>query len=162
MVRASLMGFALLCACAPSDLEEASAGFTFSAEELDTQDRIDAYRFEQGLPALEADPLLGELARAHSEAMLSGEVPFSHDGFNEERLPAMVDAGYTRAGENVAVNSGFDDPVGVAVQGWLDSPDHHENIVSEWTHTGVGIATDGEQYYFTQLFGYREDEAASR
>jgi uncharacterized protein YkwD len=64
----------------------------------------------------------------------------------------MLDAGFLGAGENVAVNSGFDDPVGTAVAGWLDSPGHHENIVGDWTHAGVGIATDGEQYYFTQLF----------
>ncbi len=158
MVRASLfLTTLLLGACAPAGSDE-PVGFVFTADELDTQDRVDDFRAEEGLPGLQPDDLLGELARAHSEAMLAGEVPFSHDGFEEERLPAMRDGGFTRAGENVAVNSGFDDPVGTALQGWLDSPGHYENIVSEWTHTGVGIATDGEQYYFTQLFGYRTED----
>ena len=88
--------------------------------------------------------------------MLAGDVPFSHDGF-EERADIMVDAGFLGAGENVAVNSGFADPVGTAVEGWLDSPGHHENIVGDWTHAGVGIATDGEQFYFTQMFGFRDE-----
>ncbi len=153
MVRPASWALAclLLPACAASSGEEES-GFVFTDDELDTVDRIDAYRDDQGLSALETDPLLGELARAHSEDMLGGDVPFSHDGF-DTRAGEMQDAGYVSASENVAVNAGFDDPVGIAVQGWLESEGHHDNIVGDWSHTGVGIATDGEQFYFTQLFG---------
>lgn len=153
MVRPASWALAclLLPACAATGSGE-EGGFAFTDDELDTVDRIDAYREDQGLSALETDPLLGELARAHSEAMLAGDVPFSHDGF-DTRAGEMQDAGYVSASENVAVNAGFDDPVGTAVQGWLESEGHHDNIIGDWTHTGVGIATDGEQFYFTQLFG---------
>jgi len=145
----------MAAACTSGTGEEAEPSFVFTDDELDTHDRIDAYRGEEGLGALATDELLGELAREHSEDMLSGAVPFSHDGF-DGRADAMFDAGFVGAAENVAVNSGFTDPVGTAVQGWLDSPGHHENIVGDWTHAGVGIATDGEQYYFTQLFATQD------
>ena len=140
----------------PSTNRPLDAVFVFSTDESETHAQVDAYRAQQDLPPLEADELLGELARLHSEDMLAGRVPFSHDGF-DERAGTMAEAGFLASGENVAVNAGFSDPVTTAVEGWLDSPGHHDNIVGDWTHTGVGIATDGDQYYFTQLFGHRDD-----
>ena len=61
---------------------------------------------------------------------------------------------WTRVTENLAMNSGMDDPVASAVQGWMESPGHRANILDPAvTHTGVGIAEDEDGgYAFTQLF----------
>jgi len=46
-----------------------------------------------------------------------------------------------------------DDTVTVAVDGWLGSPHHRENIEGNFDRTGVGVARarDGTWYY-TQIF----------
>jgi uncharacterized protein YkwD len=140
--------------CTPGQ-EEGQDGFVFTDDELDTHERINDYRDSQGLPPLEADPVLGELAREHSDNMLAGIVPFSHDGF-EGRAQAIIDSGASSAAENVAYNGGFSDPVGTAVDGWIASPGHQENMVGDFSDGGIGIATDGETFYFTQLFAARD------
>jgi uncharacterized protein YkwD len=43
--------------------------------------------------------------------------------------------------------------VTVAVDGWLGSPHHRENIEGNFDRTGVGIARSGDgTYYYTQIF----------
>ena len=38
--------------------------------------------------------------------------------------------------------------------GWVDSPGHYENMINpSFTEIGVGVASDGEAIYITQLFG---------
>jgi uncharacterized protein YkwD len=61
---------------------------------------------------------------------------------------------YQAVAENIAVNSGVDSPVDVAVQGWLESRHHRENLLNgAYVLTGVGVAsTDDGEIYFTQLF----------
>lgn len=44
-------------------------------------------------------------------------------------------------------------PVGDAVQGWMESQGHRENILRpEFRETGIGVWRTGNTYYFTQLF----------
>jgi uncharacterized protein YkwD len=49
---------------------------------------------------------------------------------------------------------GSDDPVAIAVEGWMSSPGHRANILSEeYSESGIGIAIDGRgAVYFTQVF----------
>ena len=138
--------------------EELGGGSTtetsaFSDLELDTMEQIDAYRSEQGLAPLSVDGFLGDLARAHSEDMLATDT-LSHDGF-DARADAIIADGAVSAAENVAFNKGFQDPVTTAVEGWIDSPGHHANIVGDFTHGGVGIAVRGDTVYLTHLFANR-------
>jgi hypothetical protein len=61
-------------------------------------------------------------------------------------------ADYIVIGENIAMNT-YDNPVESAQEALMDSPGHRANILSvEYNNVGVGIASDGETYYFTQLF----------
>ena len=57
-------------------------------------------------------------------------------------------------GENIAFNRGYKDPVEVAVELWLKSPSHRQNLLkSDWSESAVGIAVaDDGSYYFTQVF----------
>ena len=127
--------------------------FRFSDAEIATHDAINTYRAEQGLPDLELHPAVGEPSRAHSEAMAAG-ADFSHDGFDQRAEAVRGEiTGVNAVGENIARNRGFDDPVGVAVRGWIESDGHRENMEGDWTFTGVGIAqTDEGEWFFTQIF----------
>lgn len=55
--------------------------------------------------------------------------------------------------ENVTYNQGFSDPVTQAVDGWLKSTGHRQNIEGNFTLTGIGLAKNSSnEYYFTQIF----------
>ena len=59
-----------------------------------------------------------------------------------------------RAAENISLARGVKNPVETAVEEWMGSPGHRENILDPgFTHTGVGmaVAADGT-IYFTQVF----------
>ena len=62
--------------------------------------------------------------------------------------------GWKALGENIAYNQGYSDPTAFAVERWMVSEKHRENILNdEFTHAGLGVAraSDGT-YYFTQVF----------
>ena len=60
---------------------------------------------------------------------------------------------YSAAAENVAYNSGYSDPATQAVQGWLKSTGHRQNLEGNYNLTGIGIAKNAKgEYYFTQIF----------
>jgi len=132
-------------------------GFAFSDIELDVHEEINAYRQSEGLPPFALDPFLGALSREHSDNMAAGVVPIGHDGF-DARAELIIADGADMVGENVAFNQGYADPVEGAVEGWLASPPHHDNIVSAYfTHAGVGVTERNGAYYFTQMFSRRLD-----
>ena len=59
--------------------------------------------------------------------------------------------------ENVAYSYGFNDPVKIALDGWLESKGHRENILSNNVETGIGVAISQEgEFYITQLFAKRK------
>lgn len=115
-------------------------------------EQVNAYREAQGLPPLETNDAIRQQAQVHSQAMAQGEVPVSHQGFDGrvEAIAKSVD--YRSAAENVAYNEGYNSPGEQAVQGWLESPGHLENIRGDYDLTGIGVAQNGQAYYFTQLF----------
>ncbi|TVR12663.1 MAG: CAP domain-containing protein [Phormidium sp. GEM2.Bin31] len=123
------------------------------ALEVAAHDQVNAYRQRQGLSPLELDERISAIARHHSQKMASGEVPFSHDGI-EDRYEAIKDVmPYRQVAENVAYNFGYSDPVEKAVEGWIESPGHEQNMSGDYEISGMGIAVNPEgEYYFTQLF----------
>jgi len=65
------------------------------------------------------------------------------------------------AGENIAM--GYQSPKEV-VRGWMNSPGHRENILSDYLHLGVGILKGGsgkygpgDWFYWVQNFGVTGD-----
>jgi uncharacterized protein YkwD len=84
--------------------------------------------------------------------MLAGTVALGHDGFDARADELALDLPWLSVGENVATSTGFPEPVPVAVDGWVASPPHYENILGEWTHTGIGAANADTTWYFTQIF----------
>jgi len=116
---------------------------------------INSARADEGLSALTHDSELRIVAYEHSEDMYLRDT-LTHYGENGETVVDRCDEAdidYNTLGENLAKNSGFQDPVARAHDDLMNSPVHRDNILSdEFNAVGVGIATDGEVYYFTQVF----------
>jgi uncharacterized protein YkwD len=131
----------------------ATAVTGIAALEQSIHQKINAYRASRGLPALSLNATISNVARTHSQNMASGTVPFGHQGFNTRVQTLSKTFTFRSAGENVAFNFGFSDPVTTAVNGWLKSQGHLDNIIGAYNLTGVGVARNSKgEYYFTQIF----------
>ena len=117
-------------------------------------------RSKQGLGPLTMCPTLDNAAQMHAEAMkdqgfFEHENPFT----GEDPSSRGEQAGYgPYVGENIAM--GYQTPREV-VRGWMESPGHRENILSDYLHLGVGILkggsgkyAPGDWFYWVQNFGY--------
>lgn len=113
---------------------------------------VNQERVSRGLGALEWDPRLVPVARAHSEEMFRLKY-FSHQsavaGSPFDRF-AAAKVTYRRAGENLA----YAHSVAAAHRGLMESPGHRENILHpEYTRIGIGVISAGPYgRMFTQLF----------
>ena len=118
---------------------------------------INEIRQQHGLHSLKHWSQLSDCAREHSKNMAFSKCPFGHAGFDDrfEKMSKKVSL-YT-FGENVAYNYGYDDPVYNAIDGWMKSQGHRENILNpEFHETGLGVSINKEgKIYFTQLFAAR-------
>lgn len=118
---------------------------------------INAKRAALGAPALSWCPKCADVARGHSKEMALYDY-FSHTDVDGNLVDARADnAGLTdwsAIGENIAYIRGFQDPAEYAVERWLLSPSHRENLLDpRWRETGVGLAvTSDGTYFFTQIF----------
>ena len=75
----------------------------------------------------------------------------SHSGF-DRRIEALS-ISYRSAAENVAYNQGYRDPVKQAVEGWIESEGHRQNLTGNYNLTGIGAVKNQQgEYYFTQIF----------
>lgn len=129
----------------------AQVNISTAAMEASIFQKINRYRVSQNLTALTRNSAIDNQARIHSQNMASGKIAFGHDGFSG-RVAATGIANSGRA-ENVAFNQGHQDPVNQAVQGWLKSSGHLENIRESYNLTGIGVASNNQgQIYFTQIF----------
>lgn len=125
----------------------------FAALEQSVHQQVNQYRSSRNLPPLKLDPQISQQARIHSEGMASGKVAFSHDGFEGRAKAIAKSLPYRSVAENVAYNQGYSNPGGQAVQGWIESPGHRENMEGDFDLTGMGITKNAKgEYYFTQIF----------
>mmetsp|Transcript_2073 Transcript_2073/g.4752 ORF Transcript_2073/g.4752 Transcript_2073/m.4752 type:complete len:557 (-) Transcript_2073:252-1922(-) len=111
------------------------------------------FRAKHGKPPLSWHQALCDIGRVHSKDMGDGKVPFSHTGFKER--VAQYPFHHYAAAENLAMNAGIPEAqvARVAVNGWIDSPGHRKNLLSQQTLCGIGVYRNHRgQYYLTQLF----------
>jgi uncharacterized protein YkwD len=124
--------------------------------------QVNQYRQSRGLSPLLLNRVISQQARLHSQRMAAGLVPFSHQGFDERAQNIGLTVPYQSVGENVAVNQGYDDPVMIAVDGWIKSKGHRENMEGDFDSTGIGVTTDNQgKLYFTQIFLKRQSAPVS-
>lgn len=123
--------------------------------ETQIQQRINAIRLEQGLTDLQQNERLAEVARRYSQRMAEQNF-FSHtspDGDTPAQRVQSAGIRYWLVGENLFRSTNIPQPVDAAVEGWMESPGHRENILrSEYRETGIGVWRQGSDYYITQLF----------
>ena len=125
----------------------------FTALEQSVHQQVNQYRKSRNLPPLTLDSRISVQARVHSDAMASGQVPFSHQGFEERVRLSTKSIPFRSAAENVAYNQGFSDPGRQAVEGWIKSSGHRKNMEGNFNLTGIGVSKNARgEYYFTQIF----------
>lgn len=117
------------------------------------------------LRALQQDPVLAQVAAAHSKDMLARDYlsHISPEGKAPiDRLKAVSSLRYVALGENlhtIKSTQGFSDPAAIAnlmMQDWMGSKAHRKNILGKnFTRLGVGCASNAKRVYCTQVFGHR-------
>jgi len=126
------------------------------ALERRTLEGVNEIRVEHGLQPLTYHEGLTIAARDYSGKMARYDF-FSHTGFDGSKLHDRAERfklKYRSIGENLHSSRGHDDPVPVALDGWMNSRGHRKTLLNEtYTHTGVGVALDEDgSTIFTQLF----------
>jgi uncharacterized protein YkwD len=123
--------------------------------EAQVRQQINQIRQKQGLSALRNNEKLAQVARSYSRRMADQNF-FSHTSPAGDTMVQRVHSAnifYLALGENLFMGTNIPQPVPAAVQGWMNSPGHRENILrSEYRETGIGVWRKGNTYYFTQLF----------
>ncbi len=124
-------------------------------------DLINQQRAKLGLGPLRWSDDVARIARLHSENMATFNF-FSHTDLNGLLVNKRADEcgirNWRAIGENIAYNRGYENPVESAVERWMESPSHRENLLnSRWRESGIGISkTKDGTYYFTEVFLLRK------
>ncbi len=137
----------------PGDTAQSSAT---AQMETQVRQRINEIRQKQGLSQLQHNEKLAQVARNYSQQMAEKNF-FSHTSPDGSTMVQRVKSAgiifYLMLGENLFTSTNVPQPVPSAVQGWMDSPGHRENILrAEYRETGIGVWRKGNTYYITQLF----------
>ncbi|HNQ14829.1 MAG TPA: CAP domain-containing protein [Pyrinomonadaceae bacterium] len=136
--------------------------FLFSRAQLHQMGReaaelINRERLKLGLTAIAWSEDAARIARLHSENMARLNF-FGHSGVDgkmvDERADQLGVKKWRAIGENIAFNRGYRDPIRTAVDKWMLSTSHRNNLLNpRWQETGIGIAVTPEGcFYFTQVF----------
>jgi uncharacterized protein YkwD len=144
-------------------LNLAQASKTLNALQLELRafDLINQQRSLIGLGPLVWCDDAAKIARLHSENMATYNF-FSHKGLDgllvNDRADLFGVKKWQAIGENIAYNQGFENPVEFAVEHWMNSPKHRDNLLSSrWKESGIGVSvTDEGRYYFTEVFLLRK------
>jgi uncharacterized protein YkwD len=131
--------------------EKEKGEFTLTEKEQRILDLTNAERKKKDLPPLKADPVLCEVARAHS-ANMAKQNKMAHELDGKTTYDRVKGAGYRFSwiAENLANGD-----VGVeeVMEAWMDSKVHRENILdTNFTEVGLGLAQDGQNVYYTEVF----------
>ncbi|MFN2412479.1 MAG: CAP domain-containing protein, partial [Pyrinomonadaceae bacterium] len=118
---------------------------------------INLKRAAAGLSPLDWNDDLASLARTHSDDMAVVKF-FSHKGSDGSMIDVRADkhglGEWSAIGENIAFVQGYLEPVEFAVERWMESPGHKNNLLgTRWKESAIGVAiTEDGRYYFTQVF----------
>ena len=127
-------------------------------------DAANRERRNAGIAELAWDESLAIEARRHSGRMAAAGF-FSHDDPLRGELAPRLDADgipWHDCAENIILlPQGGENPVALAVQEWLASPGHRNNMLNPiYTRSGVGIASASDgRLWITQEFTHRADFA---
>lgn len=118
---------------------------------------VNAVRTEAGLPPLQADPELADIARFHSTDMAVNHT-FRHEFADGCTIICVMDergVPHAWAGENLEVNNyDWTETAQRAVAKWRSTPEHLNNMLScHYTRFGAGVVPDDTgRIYFSMVF----------
>jgi uncharacterized protein YkwD len=124
--------------------------YTYNATELQTMVLINNYRVSIGLNPLEKINHISYKSEEHDNYMIANNV-VNHNDFVARSENIMKVLGAKTVSENIAYN--YSTPE-AALNAWLASPGHKENIEGNFTHFGISIRenpANGRKYY-TNIF----------
>jgi uncharacterized protein YkwD len=112
--------------------------------------QVNKYRKKHGMHALKMNDELNAVARKHSVSMASGRRKLGHAGFKQRQLDISRFLKYSSIAENVAYGpTTASELVGL----WANSPSHRQNMLGNYTYTGIGIAKNRQgRIFYTQIF----------
>lgn len=132
-----------------SALNQKAMTYTYSVPEMETMSLINAYRVGIGLTALKEINHISYKSEEHDHYMIANNV-VNHDDFASRSDNIMKTLGAKKVAENIAFN--FNSPQ-AALNAWLKSPSHKQNIEGNFTHFGLAIRTDADgKKYYTNIF----------
>ncbi|EIA08828.1 CAP domain-containing protein [Flavobacterium frigoris] len=129
---------------------QAVVNYTYTANELEAMKLINDYRVSVGLNTLEKINHISYKSEEHDNYMITNNV-VNHDDFVARSENIIKVLGAKTVGENIAYN--YSSPQ-AALNAWLNSPAHKQNIEGNFTHFGIAIRenpTTGKKYY-TNIF----------
>jgi len=122
---------------------------------------LNAERTRRGLLELPWSDEVAKVARIHSDNMASQKF-FSHRGSDGSMVDDRADrvglSNWRLIGENIAYIRGFENPAATAVEKWLESTAHRNNLLgASWQESAVGVAITADgTIYMTQVFLFRK------
>ena len=157
MPRKGAIPFVLLAVILLLEPAHASFWTAASRDEMQIYSLVNGRRARKGLSALEWDDRLASVARGYS-AQMARDDHFEHEDRDgrtviDRAMRAGV-RGWRRIGENLFYCEPTDEISHFAVEGWMRSPSHRDNILDrKWTATGIGIfrSRDGRSF-ITEIF----------
>ena len=126
------------------------AEYTYNATELQTMTLINNYRVSVGLNPLEKINHMSYKSEEHDNYMIANNV-VNHNDFVARSENIMKVLGAKTVSENIAYN--YSTPQ-AALNAWLASKGHKQNIEGDFTHFGISIRenpANGRKYY-TNIF----------
>ncbi|WP_329584976.1 CAP domain-containing protein [Kitasatospora sp. NBC_01250] len=117
-------------------------------------DLVNTYRAQNGKPALQADPALARTAQDEANAE-SAHGQQGHFAFGD-MSNSLRAYGYAHPigalAENAAGAPGFWTDAQSVVQAWTGDALHRNNILGDYTYTGVGLTVANGTYWWAQDF----------
>lgn len=130
-------------------------GLSASIAASDVASLTNEQRIKNGLPPLDVSPLLTEAAQDKADDMAANSyyAHVSPDGKTPLYWLDHVGYHYLNAGENLVIDRTTSEQ---AVDAWMNSPDHRENILRpQFTEIGIGVAK-GEYDGLSTIFVVQE------
>ena len=124
--------------------------YDYNSDELQLADLINQHRVSLGLNPLQLINHVSYKSEEHNAYMIARKV-VNHDLFPQRSENIIEVLGAVKVNENVAYNFVSSSS---ALNAWLNSPGHKENIEGNFTHFGISIRIDAEtgKKYYTNIF----------
>lgn len=144
------------CASDSAEIKTADASvekvvvYSYNSIELETMELINVHRVSVGLNRLEKINHISYKSEEHDNYMIANNV-VNHNDFVSRSSNIMKTLGAKTVSENIAYNYST---ARAAVNAWIASPGHKENIEGNFTHFGIAIRENpatGKKYY-TNIF----------